>query len=224
MTAVLLCALTPASAAPQMPFGDDGGPGGPGFGGPPPHGRGPHGPRPASAAFVPVETLTAALKLTPAQAAKVRGVQAKLRAGMPRPPRPDGPDGPGREFNPPPPPDFEKMRAQEQAADRDVRAVLTAAQKKALPGLLKEIDDLHAVGIPAGVYPVLRLTAGQKAQVARMARQGHGDATAVLTAAQKKAVAAYERDHPRPGPPPRRFGEYPREFGSSGPGPGRPTT
>ena len=113
---------------------------------------------------------------------------------------------------------FEKMRASEQKADKDIQATLTATQKQALPGLLKRLDVWRGAGIPAELYGKLSLTAAQQQKIAEIvskARQAggepgagrgargqsrqkvHNQAMAVLTAGQRKMVTAYRNAHPR---------------------------
>lgn len=76
------------------------------------------------------------------------------------------------------PPDFEAMRAQmdkmrtaEQTAVRDAEAVLTDEQKKALPGVLAEMNSLRAAGIPLEVVDDLKLTADQKTKISDITKK-----------------------------------------------------
>ncbi len=234
-------------------FGGPPPPGGPRFGGPrggSPGGGGPgrgmRGPRASTAATAPLPALTAGLRLTAEQQAKIARIQSTFsgqrRSMMPPPPPPGGP-----------PPDFramgaafDRMRAMEQSADASVQAVLTAQQRAALPGLLRTLDDLRTAGIPPATYGALHLTTAQTARITGMAQAlqqatrqamaappAGGDprsamragrdrlaaqAAAVLTPTQRAIVDKYKAAHPRPA-----FGEPggPRGGGFGGP-PGGP--
>jgi Spy/CpxP family protein refolding chaperone len=185
------------------------------------------GPRRATAARVPVAALQAGLKLTSGQVARIRQLQDGLRqrrdALMPR-------RGQGGGDGPPDPAAmrarFEKWRTAEQKAESDIAAVLSPAQKQALPGLLKRLDVWRSAGIPLELFGTLNLTGSQeqkigaivaKARAASPPRPGPGEdpgaawaaierarasvreqALAVLNPAQRKAVKAYRDAHPRP--------------------------
>ena len=172
ITLALCCgAVAQPGQRPGPPFGGPGGLGGPGD-----RGRGGFGgPRPATVMRIPVGALNVGLKLSAAQKTKIGALQKQLEqrreALMPRPQF--GEDGG--------PPDFEKMRAAggtfralEQSVTQKITAILTADQKKALPGLLKEADGMRSVGLPLELAYSLHLSAAQKAKVtgiARMAQQ-----------------------------------------------------
>ena len=206
------------------------------FGGPPFGGRGMgmRGPRPMSAAAVPLSALAMGLKLTAAQKSQIGGIQQQFRqqrAGlMPR-------GGP---------PDFgamrtamEGVRGLDQSASARIQGILTGPQRLALPPLLRTMEDLRAVGIPAETYAGLRLTAAQKMQIATLSRTARAGmrppvpgggppdwqamraareqtaqkAMSLLTAPQQAQVRGYKAAHPRPGrdfgPPPGGFGPPP---------------
>lgn len=162
---------------PGRPFGGPGGPGG--FGGP---GRGMRGPRPSSLANTPLAALSTGLKLTGAQKSKIGAIQAQYRAqrppmmpppgGPPPPPRPGMPGGPGRPGGPGMRGGMDGMRGLTQKADSQIKGVLTSSQKAALPGLIKTLDDLRFAGIPLETYGDLKLSAGQKAQIAGFVQAG----------------------------------------------------
>jgi Spy/CpxP family protein refolding chaperone len=211
--------------SPPPPRGRFGGPGGP-FGGPGGPGRGMRGPRPSALADTPMAALSAGLKLTAAQQAKIAKIQAQYRAQRGQfMPRPGGP---------PPPPEsmrglMDKMRGLDQSTAAQIKTTLTSSQKAALPGLLKTFDDLRFAGIPLETYSALNLRPSQKAQIAAFVQSGQqtlrttmdrarqtGDFKAiraamrtgrdqvmqktdsVLTPTQKAVVAHYKAGHPRP--------------------------
>lgn len=215
---VLVGAMLGTAAFAQFGGPPPGGPpfGGPRFGGPPPGGRRGPGPRPSTAADIPLSALTTGLNLTAAQQTKIAAIQAQAaqqrRDLLPRP-------GDG----PPPDPEswrnaMDKMRAMNRTAVAGIEAVLTVPQQAALPALLKMLDDLRFAGIPPATYSVLNLTDAQKTQITGLAqtaqrnrpagRSGHdlllSQAAAVLTPAQRDIVDKYKASHPRPpfGPPP----------------------
>jgi Spy/CpxP family protein refolding chaperone len=104
------------------------------------------------------------------------GGQGAEQGGPGRPGGPDGPDGrPGGPGGPPPGgpggPAMNGMSNQNKQAGDRIMAVLTATQKQALPGLLKELDTLRGAGIPAETYGDLKLTADQKTRLAAVARK-----------------------------------------------------
>lgn len=233
-----------------------------GFGGPPPGGGGfpPPGSgggfgmgrqRKPSLAMMPVEFLTNGLNLTSAQQTKINQIQQKMReqrrSMMPPPPqqggqfgRPEGPPPQGQ-----PGGNRDKMQAMERQTVQQIEAVLTAEQKKQVPGLIAELETLRSAGLPPALSGKLKLTVEQKKKIAGLhsakpqpqkqnasmeqARKsgkfgatweaGRGDGMdapqdrqktlAILTPEQRKAVADFEKAHPRPqggrgfgGPPP----------------------
>jgi len=160
LAAALFVAVSGSAARSQPPP-----PGGPGFGGPGMGRRPMGGPRPSTAAQTPLAALTAGLKLTDDQKARVQAIQDQLRqqrdALMPRP---------GQGNDAPPDPEtmranFDRLRAAEQKANSDINAALNDSQKKALPGLLKKLDVWRQAGIPAELYGELNLTDAQEQQI-----------------------------------------------------------
>ncbi len=221
----------PPPGGPGFP-GGPGGPGGPGFG------RGPMGgPRQASAVQAPLSALVAGLKLTDDQKTQIQTIQDQIKQQRDalRPQPGQGNDGP-------PDPEtmranFDKLRAKETQADKDIKAVLTDTQQKALPGLLKQLDNLHVAGIPAELYGTLNLTDDQQSRIAAIAKKAraampgpgqrgpdggqggdpraamrkvHDQAMAVLTEDQQQQVKSWMDAHPRP------------NFGGGHGGPGGP--
>jgi Spy/CpxP family protein refolding chaperone len=161
LAALLVGTISGSVALAQPPpFGGPGG-GGPGMGGP-----GRRGPRQETAAQAPLAALKAGLKLTAAQTARIQKIQSRVRqqrdALMPRP-------GGGNNA----PPDFnamrarfDKMRASEQKADKEIAAALSTPQRQALPGLLKRLGIWRQAGIPAELYGTLNLTGAQQQKIA----------------------------------------------------------
>ena len=191
--ATMLCAST---AWAQPPGGGPGGPppgggfGGPGFGGPggPPPGMGM--PRASMTADIPMPMLEAGLNLTADQKAQIAPIQRAFRSqrpggmggngGFPPPPGGGNPPPPGPPNGGPPnggPPDpamrgqLDAMRNAQQQASKQIEAILTPEQKQALPALLKELDALRGVGIPADLYGQLKLTSDQKTRIAGIAQK-----------------------------------------------------
>ena len=188
----------------------------PPFGGPPGGGmgRGMRGPRPSTAANSPLTALAAGLKLTAAQQAKIAKIQAQfIQQRRDLLPPPDGP--------PPDPRDvgaaMDNMHGLNRIADARIQAVLTPAQKSALPTLLKTLDDLRRVGISPATYSALKLTASQTSRITALARPYGGFGSALLTPAQRAIVDRYKAANPRPpfggpggfGPPHGGFGPPP---------------
>jgi hypothetical protein len=200
------------------------------FGGPPPGGGmgpGMRGPRPSTAANAPLSALSAGLKLTAAQQARIAKIQAQFadqRRNLLPPP------GSG----PPPAPEamraaMDRMRGLDRTADVGIASVLTGPQKAALPALLRTLDDLRLAGIPPATYGALKLTASQTARITGLARTAQqamrgamdsarqsGDfgaarqsmrggrerlasqTAAILTPTQRGIVDKYKASHPRP--------------------------
>ena len=186
---------------------------------------------------VPPSTLKAVLGLTAAQEQKIEGVRNKtmqtIRSLMPQ-------SGPGQR---PDPKAFEasrpKMEAAFKKADSDILAVLTPAQRKQVPQMLKVMEALRNSGLPMGVAATIKLTPAQIAKLqaigkersaataklfqgnedprAAMQKMGsirdaaHAKAMSVLNAQQKALVQKWEKEHPR------------RAMGGPG-GPGGPPT
>lgn len=122
---------------------------------------------PMSPVNLPLNVLASTLDLTGTQRDKLGRIQSDLReqrrALMPPPPRPmDGP-----------PPDreamrarFEKMRALDRAANQKLASLLTAEQKKRVPGLLQDVRLFAEAGLPIELIGDLNLTVEQKKQIA----------------------------------------------------------
>ena len=158
---VTTAAFAQGPGGPPPPFGQ--GPPPPPYGGPPPFG-GPRGgdgrfgrrppgggPPPVTAARLPLGFLDAGLRLTSSQAAKITAIRQQARPpfGVGTPGGPWGNAGPS--------PDTE--------ANRKIMAVLTAAQRQAMPGLIAKADALHSVGIPLEVAGELKMTSAQEKQL-----------------------------------------------------------
>ena len=211
LTALLFGTVTGSLALsqppPPGPGGPGGGPGGPGFG------RGPRGgPRQASAVQTPLAALAAELKLTDDQKSQIKAIQDNVKKQrqtlMPRPnPNGERPDPETMRAN------FDKMRAMEQKANKDIEAVLNDTQKQALPVILKQFDNLRMGGIPLEVYGDLKLTSDQKQQIGDIVKKA-------------RAAMAPPPDGGQPGaggPPPGEGGQPgaggpPRGPGGRGPG------
>jgi len=221
-----------------------------------------------SAATTPLAALTAELKLTDKQQSQIKTIQDKMmkdmmatrpaggpggpgggpggpRPGGPNPGRPGGPGGGpggpgggGGRFAPLSPADLKKMQDISAKANSSIEAVLTPAQKKELPGALKEIGTLRNAGIPFETLGELKLTSTQKTKIASITDKAqkdmaakftaangnfqslrtvmqdartktHADVMTTLTPTQKAVIDKYEKDHPR------------RGFGGPGGGGGR---
>ena len=209
-----------------------------------------------SVVMIPVPALAAELKLNAKQQKDINNIQDKLRTDMraifqagrgpggpgmggpggpPRPGgpnvgRPGGPGGPGRMGGPGgmAPASLKKYQDLSNKATNGIEAVLTPAQKKQLPGALKEIGVMRQAGIPVETLGDLKLTSTQRTKIASISDQAqktmaakmqaaNGDyqslgaafqqsqaktrasVQAVLTAPQKAVIAKYEKDHPRRG-------------------------
>lgn len=195
--------------------------------------------RPLTLSQVPLATLKAVFKLSADQEKKVEGIQQKtmesIRASMPSMQPGQRPDRAAFEKARP------KIEAAMKKADADIETVLTPAQRKQVPAMLKEMQALRGAGLPMSLAGSLKLTADQIAKLDKIAKdraaataklfQGNqGDrmaamqkmgqlrddarkkAMAVLNAQQKAAVEKWEKEHPR------------RGFMMGGPGgPGGPT-
>ncbi len=192
--------------------------------------------RPLTLSQVPAATMKAVFKLTADQEKKVEAVQSKtwdrLRGLMPR-------MQPGQR---PDPKAFEALRPKFEAAfkkaDGEILAILTPAQRKQVPAMLKEMQALRGSGLPMSLAGSLKLTSAQIAKLEAIGKersaataklfQGTQDrmaamqkmgeirdnarkkALGVLNAQQKAAVEKWEKEHPR------------RGFMMGGPGMGRP--
>ncbi len=193
LTVALLGTASASRTLAQPPGGFGGGPPG-GFGG---GGRG--GPRELTAAGAPVDAYASAIKLNDKQKGQIKAIQDGIKAErekmMPKPGTP--PD-----FNAMRPM-FEKMRAMNEKADKDIDAILTAPQKKALAPILKQLGSLRNAGFPLEVVPSLKLTDKQIAQIGEIVSKGQSMA-------------------PGMGAPPPGGGGPPGGFGGPPPGGGRP--
>jgi hypothetical protein len=184
-----------------------------------------------SAANVPADVLTSELGLSAAQSSQIQTIDNAVRAQRMSMFR-GGPGAMGQDA-------FAKMRAADDAAAKQISAILTPAQRKKLPGVLSEIGDARVVNIPLSVYSSLHLTGAEKSQIAGLAAsdrqtiqtafaQANGNFDKVrsamvvlrskneaklgkiLTAKQNSVISSYRRQHP--------FGE----FRGPGGGPGGP--
>ena len=230
----------PGDFGPGGPGGFGGGPGGPGgHGGPGGPGgmRRPGPPRPASLSDAPVEILASALNLSGDQQDKLREMQRSFRdaerserqsAGF-QPPRPGGPgEMPSEEqmraFDEKRKAFDAKTQSKSRAADQEMAKILTDAQKRVLPAVLKSMDALQMAGIPAPLQAELKISADQRTKLAVVAdkygpkpgdtpqpgqqfdprrnggrrEQARAAVMAVFTDAQKAALSDWEAAHPRP--------------------------
>lgn len=184
LTALVSAMLGTAAFAqwPGPPPGGPRGPSGPPFGGPGRPGM-MRGPRPASVADMPLSALAAGMTLTAGQKAKIAAIQTHLakqrRALMPRPGGGPPPDRDTMRAN------MDKMRALDQQAAADIKAILTDTQKSALPALLKTLDDLRFVGIPLETYGDLKLTDDQKTKIAALVQTAQQAGRAAMDAARQ---------------------------------------
>jgi Spy/CpxP family protein refolding chaperone len=177
--AALLLGIASSSIAlsqgppPGGPGGGRGGPGGfGGPGGPGGFGRRPMGgPQQSTALQTPIAALTAGLKLTADQKSQIQEIQDQIKEQrttlMARPNQGGGdrPDPSTIRAN------FEKLRTAETKADKDITALLTSAQKQALPVLLQQLDTWREVGIPAELYADLNVTGDQQAKIDAIAKK-----------------------------------------------------
>ena len=112
----------------------------------------------------PIEALTFGLKLSNVQQAKIAGIQASVHAKVSGfLPQPGGQmdftklqEG------------FEKIRRIDDEETKRIEGLLTAAQKKVLPAVLKEIRMLESAGIPPALMGKLSLTTTQKREISRV--------------------------------------------------------
>lgn len=215
MSCTLRKLLTVAAAAGLLSAGclvlraDAQRPGGPGAGRGQGRGQGfgRGGGRQMSVASMPVSTLDAIVKLTPAQKAKVTQIHdatMKQFAGF----RPQ----PGQR---PDPAAMQKFRDANTKASAEIEAMLTPGQKAKLAAARTEMPLYRLAGIPMGLYGHITLSAAQKAklqQIQQGMRPGGpgGDrqammaafqnartqAAAILTPAQKAEIEKYRAAHP----------------------------
>lgn len=143
------------------------GPGGPGgprggfFGGPMMGGGG-------SILMVPTPILKQQLGLTSSQESQLTSIRKDMQQEMQslRPQRPQNgqrPDMQTMRAN------FEKMRTAMEKYNKDAMNVLTPAQQKKAPKVIKLVEDANTVGIPAEVLPELRLSSDQMKHIESIA-------------------------------------------------------
>lgn len=182
--------------------------------------------RPLTLSQVPPATMKAVFKLSDEQVRKIEAIRSKtmegLRALMPQRQQGQRPD----------PRTFEAIRPKIDAAikkaDGEIMAVLTPAQRKQVPAMLKEMQALRNSGLPMSLAGSLKLTPDQikkldaigkerAAALTKLFQQSNQDrmavmqkmgqiredarknALAVLNAQQKAAVDKWEKEHPRRG-------------------------
>jgi Spy/CpxP family protein refolding chaperone len=180
-------ALSVGTASAQPPAGPPPGgfPGGPRPGGP--------GGRPFDDALinVPLDALASSLKLTASQRTQIGKIQddvhKRFAAMMGRP-------GGG-------PPNFEGMRANfEKIARMDsegtakIKALLTPAQKKALPAVLQASENMDVVGIPSALIGSLKLTGDQNRKIAAIATGARQQMRAAMSQSRGNMDFAAMRD------------------------------
>jgi hypothetical protein len=115
--------------------------------------------RPLTLSATPAATLKTVFKLTDAQNQKVQAIQEKLgqdvRGLFPRMERGQRPDQKALEAAMP------KIEARMKQADAEISAVLTPAQRKQVPAMLKEMHALRGAGLPMSLAGTLKLTPSQ---------------------------------------------------------------
>jgi hypothetical protein len=160
---------------------------------PPPGPRQGMGPRQATLASVPVSVLDANLKLTDEQKTNIQKIQDRYaeerKALMPQ----FSPGGP--------PPDrqtmienFQKMRASDDKASKEIEAQLTDSQKKQLPDLLKDVSLYRSVNLPPELISELKLTPDQKKQLETIARDSQADMRSKMREAAQSGGFQAARD------------------------------
>jgi Spy/CpxP family protein refolding chaperone len=153
----VLTLLVGAPALAQPPPG-----GGPGFG----FGGGQFGGG-GSVSSAPIAALEVGLKLTAEQKTKIIDIQKQTttdRNKMMQELRNGGqPDQAAFQAF------MQKMQTMNKEADKKITDLLTPEQKKLLPAVLKDIQTLSAVGIPAPTMGDLKLTDDQKKKIADIA-------------------------------------------------------
>lgn len=126
-------------------------------------------------------------RLSEEQVRQVVGIQRdfreRLREAMPPPPGPEGPAA-----GPPPRGARERIEARRHTADDQIRRLLDADQGRRLERMVKDINDLRAVGIPLEAGPALELTGRQRARIGAIAARARKEIGKALDAA---------RDEPR---------------------------
>lgn len=174
--ALLACLLCSSPASAQFP------------GGGPPRGGFPGGPgggmgRPDDALInAPIEALASGLKLTPGQKTQITQIQDRVHKGFADLMMPKGggpPDFGAMQAN------FGKVRKMDEDGTAQIKALLTPAQKQALPGTLKDIQTLQGAGIPPALLGTLKLTADQKQKLAAISANGQKEMGAKMQQAQQ---------------------------------------
>jgi Spy/CpxP family protein refolding chaperone len=128
---------------------------------------------------IPVSILAGALNLTEEQKNRIAAIQQEFqkerRALMPPPGEGDQRPDPEtmRER-------MEQLHALGQKATQSIMALLTAQQKNALPGLIRELEALRITGIPLPVLGELNLTAEQKRQLRTLAERANQEMRRIL--------------------------------------------
>jgi mono/diheme cytochrome c family protein len=171
----------------------------------------------------PVDALVYGLKLDAEQTQKITAVLEQFRKerdGLL--PRPGGaPPGPGEL-----PEAAAKVQSLQQQAERQVNALLTPDQRRALTPTLDTLRSLRAVGLAPELFGMLELTAGQRKAIGAFAQevlgallppaqpgggagatpqairqaqdQARKKALAALTSDQRRVAEAYLKAHPQP--------------------------
>lgn len=170
LCAGLLLSVITASAIAQPPPGG-GGPGGRQGRGPGGFGR--MGMGGGGVVNTPISALEYGLKLTAKQKTDIVKIQTGVREQMRSLFQP--PQGGGQPGGPPNfeamRQNFEKMRELNERESKKIEAMLTPAQKKALPGLLKDVQTLNQTSIPVELMGELKLTADQMKQLTAIAEE-----------------------------------------------------
>lgn len=119
--------------------------------------------RPLTLSMTPSATLKAVFKLSDDQEKKIAAIQEKagqdVRGLFPRAERGQRPDQKAIQAAMP------KFEARMKKADAEISAVLTPAQRKAVPAMLKEMHALRGAGLPMSLAGSLKLTAAQLAKL-----------------------------------------------------------
>lgn len=130
----------------------------------------------------PIEALAYGLKLSASQKANIARIQAAVHKqvdGMMPAPNGGMPDFQKLQAS------FAKIRQIDSRETKRIEALLTPAQKKGLPSVLKDIQTLSAAGIPAALMGELALTSDQKRRLQATAQQSQKEAAAKMKDAQQ---------------------------------------
>jgi uncharacterized membrane protein len=140
---------------------------------------------------LPPAVLQAGLKLTDSQKTKIARIQEKFQQArkdlMPLPEEAP-PDPESMRDN------MEKLRSLHQQATKDIEAVLTTSQKKAIPTVLREIQALRMAGIPAELLGTLKLSDDQRKQIASIVQQAQQETRQKMDAARQSGDRNAMRD------------------------------